>query len=285
MSQKIIDVSEHNGKINWQRVKDAGYHAIIRLGYGQESPKQRDKYAVNNVQECERLGIPYGLYIYSYADTKQKAYGEANHAINFILNFCGKNFKYPCFYDVEEARISRIARENSLIFCRELVKAGYKAGVYANENWWLTILRDDFDIAYYRWVAKWSKNKPDVSGVSLWQYTDRDKIPGITGNVDCSFSYFDIKETSESNQYVSVDQLADKVEAGEFGNGEDRKKALGNKYDVVQLIVNLRKGSKAGLNKVVNQVINGDYGNGETRKINLGEAWSIVQREVNKKLK
>lgn len=283
MSQKIIDVSEHNGKINWQRVKDAGYHAIIRLGYGQEIPSQRDKFAVNNVQECERLGIKYGLYIYSYANTNQKAYGEAYHALNFARKFCGANLEYPIFYDVEEGSIKRVARENSLIFCREVAIAGYKSGVYANENWWLTVLGDDFDNAYYRWVAKWSNKKPDVSHMIMWQYTDRDHVPGISGNVDCSFSYF-ANETSNASS-LSVDQLADKVESGEYGNGDPRKKALGNKYDVVQLIVNLRHGSKAGLEKVVNQVIAGKYGNGDQRKNNLGSAWSVVQREVNKKLK
>ena len=83
---------------------------------------------------------------------------------------------------------------------------------------------------------------------------------------------------------MTADELADAVERGDYGNGEDRRRALGGRYDVVQLIVNLRNGSTAGIGKVADDVIADRYGKGEARKIALGSAYKPVQKLVNKKL-
>ena len=87
-----IDVSSHQGKINWAEVKNSGVDfAIIRCGYGQNNPSQDDMFFARNVSECERLGIPYGVYLYSYALTENDAYSEAQHALRLIK---GHNPKY-----------------------------------------------------------------------------------------------------------------------------------------------------------------------------------------------
>ena len=88
-----IDVSEHNGKIDWEKVKSSGIDfAIIRCGYGMDLPKQDDKYWQYNVTECERLGIPYGVYIYSYADSTDRAASEADHVLRLLK---GHTPSYP----------------------------------------------------------------------------------------------------------------------------------------------------------------------------------------------
>ena len=102
-----IDVSVHQGKIDWTSVKADGIaFAIIRCGYGQDSTSQDDTYFAYNVAECERLGIPFGLYFYSYATSTSRASGEADHAIR-LINTC-KNysmFKLPMYYDLEDSSV------------------------------------------------------------------------------------------------------------------------------------------------------------------------------------
>ena len=100
MAQLIIDVSEHNGVIDWQQVKDAGYHAIIRAGFGRfDSGGRYDYYWDRNVTECERLGIPYGVYWYSYATRTESAQIEAQQCLEAIA---GHSPSYPIFFDTEE---------------------------------------------------------------------------------------------------------------------------------------------------------------------------------------
>lgn len=285
MSQKVIDVSEHNGVVDWSKVKAAGYHAIIRLGYGQEIPSQRDKQAERNVSECERLGIPYGLYLYSYADTEAKASGEAKHAINFVKKFCKQNLKYPVFYDVEETKLARYAKAHSLIFCKQVAAAGITAGVYASESWWLSYLQN-FTINYKRWVAKWSDRSPSVSNISLWQYTDRGSVPGVKGNCDVSYSYMNnVVGTPTNGQSANAIDLAHMVLAGEYGNGDMRKKQLGNDYERVQALVNYLTDPNRYKARVVDLVLAGKYGNGEVRKANLGECYDPIQKAVNARLR
>lgn len=291
MSQKIIDVSYHNGTIDWQKVKDAGYHAIIRLGYGQEIASQRDKQAVRNVQECERLGIPYGLYLYSYADGSAKASGEAQHAIGFIEEFCSGNFKYPCFIDIEEKKLLRHAPIVAITFCNVLSKSGYKTGVYASESVWLSQLKDFSPRAdvlnFSKWVAKWSDKMPEVVNMSLWQYTDKGSVPGVIGACDISYGYFDISVSS--NGAKSAYTMALNAIAGEYGNGEDRKKNLGIDYERVQALVNYMftgfSVSTSSMSKIVDLVLQGAYGNGEERKHQLGSLYESVQKAVNERLR
>lgn len=97
---KGIDVSYHNGTIDWKRVKQSEVeYAIIRCGYGTNDKSQDDKKWEENVKGCTDNNIPYGVYLYSYADTVEKASSEADHAIRLLQ---GKKLKYPVYYDLEE---------------------------------------------------------------------------------------------------------------------------------------------------------------------------------------
>lgn len=285
MSQKVIDVSHHNGRVDWEKVKSAGYHAIIRLGYGQEIASQRDKQAVRNVQECERLGIPYGLYLYSYADGKTKALGEAEHALHFVKEFCGPNFLYPCFVDIEERNLLRYATTVADTFCKKLETCDVTCGVYASESVWLSQLKD-FE-SFYKWVAKWSDKAPEVAGVDLWQFTDRASVPGVSGVCDASYSYVHL--SAESQKPVvnpSAYEIALDVIAGKYGNGETRKVMLGSDYERVQALVNyMLTLLPSAMKKIVDLVVAGAYGNGEERKKQLGRLYDEVQKAVNARLK
>ena len=81
MNQKVIDVSYHNGKIDWEAIKNANIHAIIRCGYGDDAYTQDDKQYLYNISECERLNIPFGLYLYSYATSWEQIKSEVSHTL------------------------------------------------------------------------------------------------------------------------------------------------------------------------------------------------------------
>ena len=98
MAKKVIDVSYHNGTIDWEKVKAAGVDgAILRCGYGMDRSDQDDKQWARNLSECERLGIPKGVYLYSYADTEAKARSELAHILRLIK---GHKFEYLYLVDL-----------------------------------------------------------------------------------------------------------------------------------------------------------------------------------------
>lgn len=141
---KGIDVSEHNGEIDWEKVKNDGIDfAIIRCGYGQDMESQDDDYWEANVEACEALGIPYGVYLYSYADTLEKAQSEAQHVLRLLE---GHDPAYPVYYDLEDNITLELSdsmkTQVAATFCNIITDNGYEAGVYSSLYWWNDYLTD-----------------------------------------------------------------------------------------------------------------------------------------------
>ena len=189
---KGIDVSSHQGIINWGKVKNSVDFAIIRLGYGDNVESQDDKQFLNNVKGCIDNGIPFGVYLYSYAKNlsgTESIASEVNHCLRQLNKISQKPF---CVYlDMEDAStiyLKKIMLTNfALEFCKQITKAGYRAGIYANENWFKNYLNCSTiaSYGYSIWCAKYSSNKPNItSNYDIWQYSDNGKIDGINGNVD-----------------------------------------------------------------------------------------------------
>lgn len=194
---KIIDVSEHNGRIDWEQARKHIDGVIIRCGYGMDQTNQDDKYWKRNADECTRLGIPFGVYLYSYADTDTKSRSEAAHVLRCIK---GYKLSYPVYYDLEEEKegTRRQAVRGARIFADIVEAAGYQVGIYANENWYKTIIGSALD-KYTKWVAKYSTKAPDVPNVDIWQYTSSGSVPGLIGNggrVDVNHCYRDFSAVS-----------------------------------------------------------------------------------------
>lgn len=243
---KVIDVSYHNGTIDWEKVKEAGYHAILRAGYGMNLESQDDTQFARNAAECERLGIPWGAYLYSYADNATRTMSEAEHMLRLMEPWKdAPNRLYPVFIDVEEASIKQFAAQSAVLWCSQLRKEGYQVGVYSMQSWWDTCLTN-LGSDYCRWVARWSSKAPTVAW-DIWQYTDRGSVPGCAGNngrTDMSESKLNVSAGTPVPAPADVNALADAVIRGDYGNGEDRKRALGDAYKTVQKIVNKKLAKK-----------------------------------------
>lgn len=169
MSKLIIDVSYHNGVINWERVKASGCAgAILRCGYGDDIASQDDKQWIRNLAECERLGIPMGVYLYSYATCDRQAQSELEHILRLIK---GHTFQLPIFIDVEEPGTQNYAPRCCEIVCEGLKANGYTPGIYASLSWFNNHL-GSVRGKYVEWMARY-KNLPEDTYISTHILTKR----------------------------------------------------------------------------------------------------------------
>ncbi len=175
-----IDISEHNGDIDL--TKYTNNFVIIRIGYYYDS---LDKKALRNIQLCEQLGIPYGIYLYSYATNVNEAAQEAYFTLNMINKYCSK-VRVGVWYDMEDAdnyKANRGALVGSLMtdmcntYCNIIRNAGYFTGVYSS-SWWFNYYLPGLNSSYAKWVANWGTNDGTLQtrynnlGV-LQQYTSK----------------------------------------------------------------------------------------------------------------
>lgn len=181
---KVIDVSEHQGVINWELVKGNVDGVILRCGYGDNIASQDDVQWQRNIQECERLGIPRGVYLYSYADSDAHAQSELAHLLRLLA---GHAFQLPIYLDCEQAGTEWYASKACQIVCEGLKAAGYTPGVYANLNWWNNYLTGV--TAYTRWVAQYNSQCDYAGSYDIWQYSSNGTVPGIYGRVDMNWCY------------------------------------------------------------------------------------------------
>lgn len=160
----VVDVSYANGVVDWEALKEAGVTAAyIRAGYGMDLKSQDDVQLARNVSECKRLNIPYGLYLYSYAETEKKLDGEVAHIIRLA-----KKYKptLPIYYDLEETTIIHRVNKNIERMKEKVEDAGYKFGVYASLSWWNNLITADVG---HKWVAHWAERCGYHKPCDLWQ--------------------------------------------------------------------------------------------------------------------
>ena len=189
---KGIDVSEWQGDIDWNRVKNTDVEfAIIRCGFAGNYSKYDDKKFVRNVKECQRLGIPFGVYLYSYAQDVEDAKDEANHTLRLLQ---GLNLSYPVFYDLEENSVMSTVSKSTIAKVAEtyvsMIKAaGYNCGVYANLYWFNNYLTDPYFDSVMKWVAQYNVECNYQKYYSMWQGTSSGYVDGIAGNVDINVTF------------------------------------------------------------------------------------------------
>ena len=182
---KGIDVSVHNGNIDWNKVKADGIDfAILRAGYGRLE-KQKDEKFEANYAAAKAVGIPVGAYWYSYAMTPEEAELEADV---FLKVISGKQFEFPVYYDVEEKKQFDLGKENVSAIMRAFLSkveaAGYFTGLYGSASSLTTHTADDIKSRYTIWLAHWVQQTNYSGSYAVWQYSEKGSVNGITGSVD-----------------------------------------------------------------------------------------------------
>lgn len=189
--KKIPDVSEHQGKINWARLKGKIPGAIIRIGYGDDLKSQDDLYAEYNMRECTRLGIPFAVYIYSYAATERQVKSEIAHTKRMCAGY--KPVAY--WLDLEKRAHTGIWKKAA-----ELWQEAFPEGGVYSWQWAFEKQLGGMDCG--RWICAYGSNsgrpeeayKPTI-WADAWQYTSKAILPGINGYVDMSEWYADFGST------------------------------------------------------------------------------------------
>lgn len=219
MEIKGIDVSAWQGQIDWKTVAAYGMDfAILRIT---ESGNVTDKYFERNYTECQKYNIPTGVYKYSYAMTISEIQSEARKVVS-VLN--GRKLQYPVWLDLEHHKQRVLGAESihnlAEAFREIIVAAGYKFGIYCNEDWYMNVICSHLR-KYEFWIAHYPDNdngwlqeriRPSF-GVG-WQYSSKAKIPGIDGTVDRSVFYKDYKEVSKVDKNIEKLILIAKNEIG-----------------------------------------------------------------------
>lgn len=185
--KRIPDVSQHQGKIKWEELKGKIPGAIIRIGYGDDLKSQDDLYAVYNMRECTRLGIPFAVYIYSYASTERQVRSEIAHTKRVCTGFEPLSY----WLDLEERYNTGIWKKAAQLWG----EAFPDGGVY---SWQWAFEKHIKDVTCTRWICAYGTNdgtrqdayKPTIA-CAMWQFTSRGRLPGINGNVDLSECYID----------------------------------------------------------------------------------------------
>lgn len=261
-----IDISTWQKGYPYDKANAEGVKfAILRAGYSRTKDNQFETHYAN----AKRLGWGVGAYWYMYATTVEAAKAEAKA---FLKAIAGKQFEYPVYLDIEDASVRKTGKAN----CDAMIKAfgeiiegaGYYFGVYTNLDWYRNVISGkELNKKYDWWIACWSTGAPTGVNYGLWQfggetnYIRGNKVAGVTTDQNYAVKDYPsimkeyglngFKKESQAPvepkpaepkptvpfEGVSDEELARRVWAGEFGNGEDRKKALGSRYDAVQALV------------------------------------------------
>ncbi|MBE6750563.1 MAG: hypothetical protein E7560_05310 [Ruminococcaceae bacterium] len=276
--QNGIDVSKWQGKIDWQKVKNAGIDfAIIRIGYRAENGQlYRDSNADYNIQQAQKAGILVGVYFFSTAINQVEATEEANWTVSVVK---GYQISYPVVYDCEgfknsDSRMYSLTADqrtqNALSFLETVTKAGYDGMFYGSKS----DLTDNtaFNTAqiaqkYKIWVAQYKNppypqsQKPDYNGrYDMWQYTNKGIVSGVEGNCDMVVSYFEkgLEQPKDSNAEIITAEppkteeellYTDVNEDVTAKNEVNLRSGAGSNFDVVTLLKNGTVIKRTGIGK------------------------------------
>ena len=192
-----IDVSKHNGSIDWNAVKNSGVSfAIIRCGYRGSATGVlvEDPMFRSNIKGAKAAGIKVGVYFFCQAVNEVEAVEEASMAVSLVS---GYGLDMPIFLDVESAggRGDKISRETRTAvcraFCQTVQNSGYSAGIYANKTWFNEKINTASLTNYKIWLAQYASTPTYTkTRYDIWQYSSKGRINGIKGDVDLDIRYY-----------------------------------------------------------------------------------------------
>jgi len=199
VSHKGIDVSRHQGEIDWQQVAEDGVEfAFIRVGYrgyGTEGRLVEDECFDDNVRGAASAGIKVGVYFYSQAINEEEVMQEADLVLEKIAPY---KIDCPVAFDVEkvteaEGRMNGISLEErtnlTLLFCQRIEEAGYRPMIYYNTEMGAMMLGIEELEAYEKWFASYSDTFYYPYEYKVWQYSQKGSVKGVKGDVDLNISF------------------------------------------------------------------------------------------------
>ena len=202
-----VDVSRHQGWIDWEKVKAAGYEfAIIRVGYrgyGEEGLVCLDEQFDTNIQNAQAAGLDVGVYFFAQAINEEEAKEEAEFVLEHIA---GYELQLPVVYDPEsilddEARTDDVSGEqftkNTEVFCSMIEEAGYQPMIYSNMLWEAYELDLEYLEEYPIWYADYEPFPQTPYHFDFWQYTNEGSVDGIEGRTDLNIQLIPKGQTEE----------------------------------------------------------------------------------------
>ncbi len=200
-----IDVSEHNGEIDWEKVKETQDFAFIRVGYRGYGNGEiyEDKYAADNLKNANKAKIPVGVYFYTQAVTAEEAEDEADFVYDIIKKY---NIDLPVMIDLEYPidsdgnAVGRLVESDNDLnknaeiinsFVEKLEKKGYTAGVYASSS----VLHNKISMKKLKksavaWVADYNDKVTYDVDYTIWQYSETGSVDGVSSKyVDLNYWY------------------------------------------------------------------------------------------------
>ncbi len=272
-----IDVSHHNGLIDWKAARTVLDFAIIRCGYGNDSGRQDDIRWPANYIEAQSRGLPCGVYLYSYARTLEEAESEARHVVRCLHEANAGMPDLGIWFDAEESNTAHFTVQAFKRFRSVIMsELGLPVGYYASISWLNSYAPQIIDEGYPIWLARYNASLGETfyfvgenaGKYDIWQYTSSGSCFGVAGRVDCN-----------RMQRQAVRAVGD-VWDGCYSIKEERQRKLANAmYDpaAVQREVNRYYAA-------AQDCIAGRYGNGPERIAALRAAGfypGLVQRVIN----
>ena len=253
-----IDVSHHNGVIDWQKVKiSAVDFAILKCMYEAQSHRKDEQFEAN-YKGCWQNGIETGVYIFIATSSIKDPVADAEALLKHLDS---RYLPYGIWLDYESnvlrAQGKEKIRDLTKIYVDRFKAAGYKVGIYCNVDWYNNVIHPDLKRDYYFWIARYpkaddglyhatSKLKPNMQSCVAWQYSSKGHVPGIKTNVDMDIDFYGNTKSfigSETIKHKSNEEIAQEVWDNKWGTAKTkptRKELLtraGYDYDAIQKIV------------------------------------------------
>ena len=209
-----IDVSHHNGKIDWKKVKESGKtFALMKCQYESKSHRKDETFEYNYA-ESGKQGIKRGVYIYIGKESAKDPYNDAKC---LLQNLNSRKLEMGIWLDLEDDALKsqnfEFIRSIAKIYAKIFTEAGYFVGIYCNHNWYKHYISKELKDNFKFWIARYPKNdygiynsgselRPTASCAAIWQYSSKGKVNGINGNVDLNVWFRNLDAKAEKKEKI-----------------------------------------------------------------------------------
>lgn len=218
-----IDVSHHNGRIDWQKVKACGKSFTLMKCQYESKAHRKDETFDFNYTESGKQKMKRGVYIYLAAEAIKNPVGDAE---SLLKNLGGRTLELGIWLDLEDKVLKdkgfNYIKNVSKIYANIFKKAGYFVGIYCNKDWYQHYIDKELKDSFKFWIARYPKDdyglynagsalRPRTENVMMWQYSSKGRVDGIQGNVDLNVLFYDINKNVDN-----IKQKNDKKSANPF---------------------------------------------------------------------